>query len=376
MKHLPYGGSSAKRQIMCPGSLAKSEGIAPRPAGEAAITGSMHHEVQEKCRREDKVPNQMLGHPYIEGGVTRTFEPDDLDLADIMYAATDRVLNDYDIDEFEIEPFVEFIPGVSGGSIDLLGLSEDHKTILIHDYKTGTSKVPVEGSEQHGVYALASRVDSKTKDMWSDVERVIFVIVQPRIKGVVFQWETDIAWLDKFEKTYRKAMTLTTINPCSHCKYCPAEPFCEEKRLNIVAANLLGARHQDELNAAAAMVVEVLDWCKSIQEEMYLQMLRGVPVPGWKIVNKRATRKWVEGHQFDDLTDGLISAGLDLDDLYNEVRKTPPQMEKVLKKSKVDFDLNEFIVSISPGTTIATDDDSREAVIVSDVQGELKKMMK
>jgi hypothetical protein len=370
MKHLPRGGSVAKRQIMCPGSLAKSEGIAPRPAGEAAITGSMHHEVQEKCRREDKVPNQMLGHPYIEGGVTRTFEPDDLDLADIMYAATDRVLNDYDIDEFEIEPFVEFIPGVSGGSIDLLGLSEDHKTILIHDYKTGTSKVPVEGSEQHGVYALASRVDPKTKDMWSDVERVVFVIVQPRIKGVVFRWETDIAWLDRFEQTYRKAMTLTTINPGTHCKYCPAEPYCEEKRLNIMATNLLDARHQDELNAAAAMVVEVEDWAKSTKEEMYLQMVRGVPIKGWKIVEKRVVRTWGDE---DEAAKGIK---LPRKDMFKTTLLSPAQMEKVVKRKKVNIDLNKFIISVSPGMTIAKDDDSREAVIVGDVQGELKEMMK
>jgi len=372
MKHLPYGGSSAHRTLACPGWLKKSENLPPRPAGDAAVEGSMHHAVQERCQRDEVQPTQCLGHIYKEPGtdITREFTEDDLDLSEICLNATNALLDKLDIDELMVEPFVQLIPDVAGGSIDLLGLSADRKTIVDIDYKFGSAKVPVKESAQHGQYCISSRVDPSTKDMWSNVERVVFVIVQPRIKGVVFLWETDIAWLDKFEQTYRKAMTLTTINPGAHCKYCPAEPFCEEKRLNIMAANLLGARHQDELNAAAAMVVEVEDWAKSIKEEMYLQMVRGVPIKGWKIVEKRATRKWGDE---DEAAKGIK---LPKKDMFKTTLLSPAQMEKVIKRKKVSVDLNKFIVSVSPGMTIATDDDSREAVIVSDVQGELAEMMK
>jgi hypothetical protein len=99
-------------------------------------------------------------------------------------------------------------------------------------------------------------------------------------------------------------------------------------------------------------------------------MVRGVPVMGWKIVEKRHTRKWVNE---DEAAKGIK---LPKKDMFKTTMLTPAAMEKVIKRKKVNVDLDEFIISVSPGMTIATDDDSREAVIVGDVQGELKEMMK
>jgi hypothetical protein len=87
-------------------------------------------------------------------------------------------------------------------------------------------------------------------------------------------------------------------------------------------------------------------------------------------VEKRHTRKWED----EDKAAKVIK--LPKKDMFKTTLLSPAQMEKVVKKKKVNVDLDEFIISVSPGMTIATDDDSREAVIVSDVQGELKEMMK
>ena len=374
MIHLPYGGSSEHRTIGCNGWLKKSENIPRRPAAPAAIEGSMHHEVMEHCQREEKVPEDYVGLVYEEGdGQTQTFTDADLDLSYIAYNATEELLGELAIMEVEIEPFVQFVPGSQGGSIDLLGLSEDRKTLLILDYKFGSVAVSPNDSPNLGLYGISARKDPKTADMFKQVKKIVFAIVQPRVKGVVKTWETDIKWLDAFEKKHIAAVKGGTIVPGSWCKYCPAEPFCEAKRTQVMAANLLGARDQEELTAAADMVNEVEAWCKSIKEELFLQMSRGVPIKGWKIVEKRATRKWIDpGHVESD----LHFAGLTLKDTHNHVILTPPQMEKMLKKNKVEIDLDEFIVSKSSGNTIATEDDSREAVIVSDIQGELSEMMK
>ena len=302
--------------------------------------------------------------------ITREFTEDDLTLSNIAYDAMNGLLDKLDIDEMMVEPFVQFIKGKSGGSIDLLGLSVSRKALLIADFKFGSVKVNVKKSAQHGVYAISSRVDPATKDMWSDVEEVIYAIIQPRVKGVVSTHTYSVEDIDNFEKVYVEAMSRDNINPGSHCKYCPAEPYCEERRRYVAAANLLGARDQIELTAAAGMVIEIEDWVKSIKEELYLQMVRGVPVPGWKIVEKRHTRKWTD----EKAAEKAIK--LPKKDMFATKMLTPAQMEKVIKKNKVNVDLSKFIVSVSPGTTIATEDDSREAIIASDVQGELKEMMK
>ena len=54
---------------------------------------------------------------------------------------------------------------------------------------------------------------------------------------------------------------------------------------------------------------------------------------------------------------------------------TPAKLEKIIKQKKGGVDLSEFIITESSGTTLAPEDDSREAVIASDIQGHLKTMM-
>jgi len=373
MIHLPYGGSSAKRTINCPGWLKKSEGIPPRPAGAAAIEGSMHHEVMEKCQRDEVTPEQCLGLVYKEDGTKLVFDEDHLDLSEIAFNATNTLLDELDISEFIIEPFVQLVPGVAGGSIDMLGLSEDEQTVLILDYKFGSVKVSPVENEQLSLYAISAQKTWPMSEMFNKAHRVIFAIVQPKVKGVVTTWETSTGDLMDFEDTFTAAMNSDEIIPGSHCKYCPAEPYCETKRLHVMASNLLGARDHEELQAGADVIVEVEDWLKSMKEEMYLQLNRGVPLKGWKIIDKRATRKWKDpGHIESD----LHFEGLTLKETHNLVILTPPAMEKMLKKNKVEFDLSEFIIAESSGTTLAAADHASPAVIVSDVQGHLKDMMK
>lgn len=370
--HLRYGGSSAHRTLACPGWIKKSENLPKRPAGDAAIEGSMHHEVQERCQRDGVKPGSLIGLIYKEPGtdITREFTDDDLTLSEIAYNATNKLLDELDIDEMMVEPFVQYIEGVAGGSIDLLGLSADRKTLLVLDLKFGRIAVDVVESAQHALYTVSAGADPSTKDMVEDVERIVFAIVQPRVEGVVSTWECDWGYIEDFLITLHKAMDQDHLVAGTHCNYCPAEAFCETKRLNIMAANLLDAADQAELAKAAAMVKEVEGWLRDIKEEMYLQMSRGVPVPGWKIVAKKATRKWI------DEDEAAAAIKLPKKYKYKTTLLTPAQMETVVKKKKVKIDLDEFITASSSGDTIATVDDPRDAVIVSDVTGHLDTMMK
>ena len=372
MKHLTYGGSTASRTLGCPGWVKKSENIARRPVGQAAIDGSMHHEVMEMCQKSGTEPTDHIGFVYEEDGTTREFTEDDLTLSEIAFNATNNLLDELDIDIIAVEPFVEFVPDVAGGSIDLLGLSADEKTLLILDYKFGSQKVHPKESAQAGVYGISAMADKTTADLFSKVEKVVFAIVQPQVKGVVFTWETDLKWLKKFEKTFRAVMKADKLNPGSHCKYCPAEPYCEAKRLNVMASALLDPKNAKNLQTAADAVEAVENWVKAVHEELYMQLSRGVPLEGWKVVEKRHTRRWIDEATVYPAVKTMIPRV----DCFKTTLLTPPQLEKVLKQHKVEFDLNEFIVSSSTGTTLAKADDSREAVVVSDVQGHLADMMK
>ncbi len=371
MLHLPYGGSTASRSINCPGWLKKSEGVPHRSAGPAAIAGSMHHEVMEKCQRDETTPEQHLGLVYKEDGVELEFSDDDLTLSEIAYAATNKKLDELDIDILMVEPFVQLIPGLAGGSIDLLGLSADGKRLLVLDYKFGKGAVEVKENYQLLFYALCASVDPATCDLLKNVETLDLVVIQPQLKGGVFHWSCAAGKLKPFHKKFKAAMKSDKVVAGDHCRYCPSEPFCDVKRKRIRSANVLGARLQEELQASADMVAEVEQWVKSTHEEMYLQMTRGVTIEGWKIVEKRATRKWIdETHA----TAALLDAGIDPKVFTKTTTMTAPQTETALKKAKIEFDLDELIEKKSSGTTMAPVTDDREAVTVGDVPDNLKNL--
>lgn len=371
--HLPYGGSTAHRTLACPGWVKASENIPKRPAGAAAIEGSMHHEIQEMCRRDGKHPSALIGHVYKEDGQTLKFTEDDLDLAVIAYEATEKLLDEHDIEDMMIEPFVELIPGKVGGSIDLLGVTADGRTILILDYKFGAVKAEVIQSAQHFLYACAAAEDKSTRRMVEDASEVVFAIVQPRIKGVVstnmYMVEELIAWGEKFIAATKR----NDINPGAHCRYCPAEPYCEAKRLRMIGHNILHPELKGKLQQSADILTQVEDWLKSTREEMYLQMNRGVPINGWKIVQKRANREWLDEAK---ALEALRGSKLPKKDLLVSKLLSPAQVEKLAKKREAKIDLDKLVKSESSGTTLAKADDTRTAVVVSDVQGHLTEMMK
>ncbi len=373
--HLPYGGSTAYRTIGCPGWLKKSADIPKRPAGPAAIEGSMHHEVMERCQRDNVEPKQCLGIIYEEDGVKREFTEEDLDLSNIAFNATNKLLDKYDIDEMLIEPFVQLVPGVAGGSIDLLGLSANRKTILIPDYKFGRKKVEVFCSPNLSLYGVSAMKDPTTTDLFDKVERVILAIIQPQVKGVVSTYEMTIPELEAFGTSFKAAMQKTTICPGPHCLYCPAEPYCQERRATVIGANVLGARLQEELQAGADIIEAVESWVKTMKEEMYLQMNRGVPVKGWKIVDKKLSTKWTDEAGAKIFLKFKRIARRDI--IKPAALMTPIQIGKVLhKKGKDNIDLSTFTVTESSGTTLAPESDTRDAVIVSAVQGHLANIVK
>ena len=102
---------------------------------------------------------------------------------------------------------------------------------------------------------------------------------------------------------------------------------------------------------------------------MHHQLSRGVRVDGWKLVAKQGKRGWED--------EAALLAAARRAGLLKTLRKTsilsPAQAEKALKGRK--FDLSAHIKPGSVGTTIATSDDAREPVIVTDIVGALATLM-
>jgi hypothetical protein len=370
--HLTFGGSTAERTLQCPAWVGRSKNIPRRPAGSAALEGSMHHYVQEQCRLHGKTPDAFLGHVYKEGDAARTFMDDDLDLAWEAFNLTDTLLDELEIDEFLIEPFVQWVEGERGGSIDLIGVTEDHKTVVYVDYKFG--RIGVDPAKaQMLFYAVCAIKDPKFTDMVSQAERIICAIVQPRAGGVKLH-EMTAPELEGFEDRMAAAITQAQrpdapARAGDHCLFCPAAPYCAERRQRANEAVLIDPVNHNSLNVAAGMVEDVEAWLKTVKEEMHNQLSRGVSVDGWKLVEKRHQRKWIDESA---VRAAAQSVGL-LGEITTTGLKSVAQAEKSLKGK--DLDLSTFIEAVSGGTTIARADDKRPPVVVTDIVGHLDTLM-
>jgi len=372
MKHLKYGGSNAARTLACPGWIKASKDLPKQEPGIAARMGSMHHMVQERCQREEVEPVDCLGMVYKEDGHEHEFTEDDLLLSEIAWHKTIELMNELDIDEIEIEPFVQFIPDIAGGSIDLLGLSEDRKTALILDYKFGRRKVEVDESAQHSLYAISAVRDKLTADLFTDVKHIVFAIIQPQLKGVTFTSKIPFKALKKFQENFTKAMDSDEMTAGPQCNWCPAAPYCKVRRADIIGAKKLGTRIKKELQEGADILGEVENWVNSMKQELFTQLTRGVSIKGWKIVEKKPTRKWIDEKEAEQM---LIEARIRKSIFTRTKLLTAVQTITAFKKNDIDFDLDKLIEVKSAGTTLAPEHDDRDAVEVNGVPDNLKKLV-
>jgi hypothetical protein len=99
------------------------------------------------------------------------------------------------------------------------------------------------------------------------------------------------------------------------------------------------------------------EWIKDLRG-LALQLLESdAPVPGYKLVAKRGTRQWVD----DDKAIVALGA-MAIPPFKNPEVISPAQAEKELKKRKMALP-DDLVVSVSSGTTLASEDDPRPAVL-------------
>jgi hypothetical protein len=146
-----------------------------------------------------------------------------------------------------------------------------------------------------------------------------------------------------------------------HCRWCAAKPICPEM---TGAADRALAKQVKELDAAqlGQMLVKadlLEDWIKDLRALAFTALESGGQVPGYKLVPKRGTRKWIDEGEAQRALRGL---GLTDEQIIEQSMASPATIEKVLKKQKKQ--LPEGIChSVSSGTTIAPVDDPRPAVV-------------
>jgi len=354
------GGSTAKRVINCPGSVALVAQMPPKPSSIYADTGTLLHNVIADVLDGKATPQDFLG--AVHADVTL-----DQDLIDRKLMPALAALNEIDPDkqmEYETEVIVGFgdlLPGVFG-SADIVGRIGD--TAYIVDWKFGDGvAVDVEENPQLMFYAAAAMRTPVAQWAFEGATKVELVIVQP---PYVKRWETTPRRIQLFEKELMQAVKIAQqpdapLAQGDWCRWCAAKAVCPimtgaaDRALVAALQNVDAEQLSDHLQ----MADQLENWIKEVRALAMQKLESGQPVPGYKLVPKRALRQWVsEGKALDAMCD----MGLDVKELTETKLLSPAQAEKVLKKHKLALPEG-HVVAVSSGNTLATEDDPRPAVL-------------
>jgi hypothetical protein len=354
------GGSTAKRVMNCPGSVALVQKMPPQPSNKYADEGTLLHNVIAEIVMTDKHPEEFLGTTYNDQVLT-------LELIDSKLVPALAALDEIDPNkEMEIEAetrvgFGDLLPGVFG-STDLIGRIGKRAVVL--DWKFGDGvAVDVEENPQLMFYAAAAMRTEEAKWAFKDVEEIEMVIVQP---PQVKRWVTTPARIAQFEKDLVKAVKLAQqpdaeLKVGDHCRWCAAKPICPQMTGAVDRAlkTQIEAIDVQTLGAYLANADMLEDWIKDLRALAHQILDSGAPVPGYKLVAKRGTRQWTDEK---DVVHWLDGKGLEPNEIYRKELLSPAQMEKVLKQRKLTLP-DDLVVSVSSGTTLASADDPRPAVL-------------
>ena len=266
------------------------------------------------------------------------------------------------------------------GTADAIVYSEPDLEIVDLKYGQGVGVEP--DSPQLRIYALGALEELGP---FVTVTDVAMTIVQPRNGGVktarlsvaeLSAWERDILKL----AIARLAADDQTEIPGDHCQWCVRAGECRALA-ELAAANAMVAFDElppdpqgmsdEDLGRLLGYGEMIAQWLTAVRAEVSARIDQGRPVPGWKLVPKRAMRKWSDP---DEALLVLEAHGVPLETVTRI--ETIGAVEKILKYYKLNPEevIYPFTVKELSGTTLVNEGDARPAVAVTDIFDDLPQI--
>ena len=301
--HATLSPSSAGRWMTCPGSVALVATMPDRPTYNAsADAGTAEHAVLEACLTFNDEAAKYIGTTPKGTSTVITEEAAKAVQSCLDYLMPYRRAGWRVRAEERMHVYKAF-DGVDSetlfGTADVVGW-KDHGEALILDYKGGRIPVNVEDSKQLRLYALG--LMASTGWVFAQVKLVIF---QPKAGGPseVILTRSE---LEELVPTYQSAIDEALshdapLKPSEEaCRWCAAAARCPEVQKQALA--VAQERFMEPATLTNEQVAHVLANASRIRaaleavESFALQQMQlGVEVPGFKLVEGKAHRRWKEG---------------------------------------------------------------------------------
>ncbi|MEE8607952.1 MAG: DUF2800 domain-containing protein [Nitrospiraceae bacterium] len=353
-KHAKLGASGAHRWRNCAGSINLSEGM-PDETTVYAAEGTVAHRLAEGVLRDSQ--GIALGTTIVEDGydieVTQEMADAVKIFVDYVYERTgSRTLlleQQFDLgrppgtEGPEDEGTLLKPPGPMYGTADAVIWDEETRNLHVVDYKHGAGvSVDAIGNDQGLVYMIGAVIA-----FGKQPATMTFTIVQPRAPhddGIIRSWTVTWEELCEAKKSLFVDAEATLdpdapLNAGDWCRWCPAKAVCPAQRalvesmaVEAFAAEptfpVVEALSLADLAEVLAKAPAVADWISAVQSYALNMLQRGETIPGFKLVDTRPHRKWVDEKATDKY---LRNRKLKVGERFNQKLISPAQAEKILK---------------------------------------------
>lgn len=370
MTHAAFSPSGSAIGLNCPGGINLTRDL-PDTSSIAAIRGTAQHQAVYDICHGKPMPKSLT-----VDGVEVVFDDDMIDAVNfcVEFAELIRANNAW----FEMEQKLSLdwyfapqpMPEPFFGTADVLAYDETANTATVLDWKFGAHLVHPTSPQLKSYAAMAlGRFGSALPAF------IRLCVVQPNgagdpVRSVTIPVIELLDWMrdELIPALERVGSGDTTQRAGDWCKWCKLAGSCRElASLSMEIARVdftddfklpeITGFSDEELGAILDRA-EVIDlWIKQVRGEVSRRIDTGKSIAGWKLVDKRATRKWL------DAAAAELSLAVMGDEIYTQPElRSPAQIEKIIKRHGLDVKMIEPLVSKeSSGSTLVKASDQRPA---------------
>lgn len=360
--HSSLSPSSAFRWIKCTPS-AKLNAALPDSTSEYALQGTAAHtlceyKLQKLLGKDAKDPTENL--TYFDAEMADCTDSYQQYVSEQIETAKQFCKDPIVLVEQKLD-FSKWVPH-GFGTGDCVIVADNVLTVIDFKYGVGIL-VEAEQNPQMMCYALGALA---LFDSIYDIENVVMTIFQPRrdnISTYELSKKELLQWADEILSPAAQlaAKGEGEFKAGKHCRFCKVKATCRKRaEYNLELARYdfeIPANLEDtEIEVILSKADELAAWCSNIKEYAFQQALNGKQWNGWKLVEGRSVRKYINE---DAVAETVKNAGYDP---YEHKVLGITAMTRMLGKAKFENLLSSFIEKPTGKPALVPKSDKRPSI--------------
>lgn len=370
-----------ERTFACPGWIAASANVENK-SGVFAAEGTAAHSLASYCLEHGFDAARFIGAVAGPDGVNDDVaaEADEKSTFEVTEEMADAVQEYLDLCrrfmvqpwEYDIEQRLDLTAVHKDvfGTGDFISYHPETKALIVVDYKHGKGHaVEVAENKQLMTYAVGAALRYHNRGLGA----ITLYVVQPRCPhkdGSVREANYDSVELLEFRSDLADAAIATEAPDAPRvagewCLFCPAAATCAERRdLAMKAAEgefgpdaVVEGMSPDRVAVILREADQMKNWIKRVEAFAQTEAQHGRLPTGFKLVAKRATRKWKSQADAQAYLESILE--LDRDAIFVEPKMKSPAMVEALIGKKRKFEIAGLFEAISSGANLVPIEDPR-----------------